>query len=167
MKSKEILTIFALIFLGLCLLLNLGNKSSLQKWGDASVFIAVVLLAVGQLLGETEKFDWEIGVVNTQGEGQNYKDDAGDGKCPKSPCKLPKICNHSNGSCVTPAHCGTLKHVYKGCGDKGVCSPCESPASSDPSMKATWPCACTPGVDGDKECRTALNRSDAYCNKGD
>ncbi len=57
MKSKEILTIFAFIFLGLCLLLNLGNKSSLQKLGDSSVFIAIVLLAVGQLLGETEKFD--------------------------------------------------------------------------------------------------------------
>ena len=56
MKSKEILTIFALIFLGLCLLLNLGNKSSLQKWGNASMFIAIVLLAVGQLLGETENF---------------------------------------------------------------------------------------------------------------
>ena len=139
MKSKEILTIFAFIFLGLCLLLNLGNKSSLQKWGDASMFIAIVLLAVAQLLGETEKFAWEVGVVNSQGEGQNYKEV---GRCTTGSCPSPKKCDTSTGYCVTTTNCidHGLKPVYKPAGTNNTCTPADSPV---PGMPETWPCKCT------------------------
>lgn len=71
MNTKEILTIVALTALGLCLLCILA-KSAMKK-GDKSkkacgkacgafVFLAIILLAVSQLLGEgTEKFECEVG----------------------------------------------------------------------------------------------------------
>ena len=67
MNAKEILTIVALAALGLCLLCSLA-KSAMKK-GDKSkkhcdkacgafVFLAIILLAVSQLLGrEKEKYD--------------------------------------------------------------------------------------------------------------
>jgi hypothetical protein len=68
MSTKEILTIIALVSLGLCLLCSLAKMA--MKKGDkgtkhcdkvcgAFVFLAIVLLAVGQLLGEgTEKYEY-------------------------------------------------------------------------------------------------------------
>ena len=60
MNTKEILTIIALAALGLCLLCSLakaamkGDKAKKQcdKACGAFVFLAIVLLAVSQLLGE-------------------------------------------------------------------------------------------------------------------
>ena len=135
MKSKEILTIFALIFLGLCLLLNLGNKSSLQKLGDSSVFIAIVLLAVGQLLGETEKFDSGIGVVESQGERKNY-----------IPTHLMKnLCNLSGKSTIPRPSTAADPHPptqriakdQRHNDTKGQCSPYETPDTFSPV------CACS------------------------
>ena len=61
MKTQEILTIVALSSLGLCLLCGLAKMAmkNSKKRGDcdkacgALFFVAVALLAVGQLLGET------------------------------------------------------------------------------------------------------------------
>jgi len=65
MKTKEILSIVALAALGLCLLSSLAKSS--MKSGDKSkkhcdkacgafAVLAVILLAVSQLLGEEEKY---------------------------------------------------------------------------------------------------------------
>jgi hypothetical protein len=69
MNTKEILTIVALSALGLCLLCSLakaamkkGDKSKkhCDKACGAFVFLAIVLMAVSQLLGEeNEKYDTE------------------------------------------------------------------------------------------------------------
>jgi len=65
MNTKEILTIIALVALGLCLLCCLtkavmkkGDKGTkhCDKACGAFVFLAIVLMAVSQLLGETEKY---------------------------------------------------------------------------------------------------------------
>ncbi len=61
MKTQEILTIIALSALGLCLLCGLGKmamnnpkkRSDCVKACVALFFVAVALMAVGQLLGET------------------------------------------------------------------------------------------------------------------
>ena len=63
MKTQEILTIVALSALGLCLLCGLAKmamknpkkRSDCDKACGALFFVAVALLAVGQLLGETHK----------------------------------------------------------------------------------------------------------------
>lgn len=63
MKTQEILTIVALSSLGLCLLCGLAKmamknpkkRSDCDKACGALFFVAVALLAVGQLLGETHK----------------------------------------------------------------------------------------------------------------
>jgi hypothetical protein len=67
MNTKKILTIIALAALGLCLLCSLAKmamkkgdkgKKHCDKVCGAFVFLAIVLLAVSQLLGEgTEKYD--------------------------------------------------------------------------------------------------------------
>ena len=67
MNTKEILTIIALAALGLCLLCSLAKmamkkgdkgKKHCDKVCGAFVFLAIILLAVSQLLGEgTEKYD--------------------------------------------------------------------------------------------------------------
>ena len=67
MKTKEILSIVALAALGLCLLCSLAKlvmksgdkkKKHCDKVCGAFVFLAIVLLAVSQLLGEgKEKYD--------------------------------------------------------------------------------------------------------------
>ena len=69
MNTKEILTIIALAALGLCLLCSLAKmamkkgdkgKKHCDKVCGAFVFLAIVLLAVSQLLGEgTEKYGGE------------------------------------------------------------------------------------------------------------
>ena len=66
MQTREILTIIALSVLGLCLLVGLGKsmtknpkkKMDCDKACGMLFFVAVVLLAVSQLLGETEKMSW-------------------------------------------------------------------------------------------------------------
>ena len=65
MNTKEILTIIALVSLGLCLLCSLTKavmkgdkgKKHCDKAGGAFVFVAIVLLAVSQLMGEEEKYE--------------------------------------------------------------------------------------------------------------
>ena len=67
MNTKEILTIIALAALGLCLLCSLAKmamkkgdkgKKHCDKVCGAFVFLAIVLLAVSQLMGEgTEKYE--------------------------------------------------------------------------------------------------------------
>ena len=66
MKTKEILSIVALAVIGLCLLCSLAKlvmksgdkkKKHCNKACGAFVFLATVLLAVSQLLGETERYD--------------------------------------------------------------------------------------------------------------
>ena len=64
MNTKEILTIIALAALGLCLLCSLAKmamkkgdkgKKHCDKVCGAFVFLAIILLAVSQLMGEEEK----------------------------------------------------------------------------------------------------------------
>jgi len=66
MNTKEILTIVALVALGLCLLCSLAKaamkgdkgKKHCDKVCGAFVFLAIVLMAVSQLLGEgKEKYE--------------------------------------------------------------------------------------------------------------
>jgi len=65
MKTKEILSIVALFTLGLCLICGLAKMA--MKKGDkaknhctsvcgTSVVLAIILLAMSQLMGEEEKF---------------------------------------------------------------------------------------------------------------
>jgi len=64
MKTQEILSIIALSLLGLCVLSGLvkmamkkeSHKKPYEQGCTASVFIAVALLGISQLLTETEKF---------------------------------------------------------------------------------------------------------------
>ena len=95
MNTKEILSIVAITALGLCLLCGLAKSA--MKTGDkgknhcdkacgAFVFLAIVLLAVSQLLGETEKYD----------------SSPNDGCGPESYCKTwltPSVCQGSNKPC--------------------------------------------------------------------
>jgi len=70
MKTQEILTIVALAALGLCLLCGLAKMAmkNPKKRGDcdkacgALFFVAVALMAVGQLLGEDHVSGFEMGV---------------------------------------------------------------------------------------------------------
>ncbi len=64
MKTQEILSIIALSLLGLCVLSGLvkmamkkeSHKKPYEQGCAASVFIAVVLLGISQLLTEREKY---------------------------------------------------------------------------------------------------------------
>jgi len=79
MNTKEILTIVALAALGLCLLCSLakaamkkGDKSKkhCDKACGAFVFLAIILLAVSQLLGrEKEKYDSTDGCLPSSNDG--------------------------------------------------------------------------------------------------
>ena len=77
MKTQEILTIVALSALGLCLLCGLAKmamknpkkRSDCDKACGALFFVAVALLAVGQLLGETHKISgFEMGAEGKKPE---------------------------------------------------------------------------------------------------
>ena len=66
MNTKEILTIIALVSLGMCLLCSLAKmamkkgdkgKKHCDKACGAFVFLAIILLAVSQLLDDPEKYD--------------------------------------------------------------------------------------------------------------
>ena len=85
MKTQEILSIVALSLLGLCLLCGLAKmamkkdsaKKNCDKACSMAVFAAVVLLAISQLIGETDGYE----------EG--------------APC-----CCDGNGNCIrTPGNC--------------------------------------------------------------
>jgi len=68
MKTQEILTIIAISALGLCLLCGLAKmamknpkkRSDCDKACGALFFVAVALMAVGQLLGETHTSGFEM-----------------------------------------------------------------------------------------------------------
>ena len=70
MKTQEILTIVALAALGLCLLCGLAKMAmknpkkrvDCDKACGALFFVAVALMAVGQLLGEDHVSGFEMGV---------------------------------------------------------------------------------------------------------
>lgn len=88
MNTKEILSIVALAALGLCLLCCLA-KAAMKK-GDKSrkhcdkacgafVFVAIVLMAVSQLLGEREKY-MGCQLMGTHGNGLCHDGNVG-GNC--------------------------------------------------------------------------------------
>ena len=65
MKTQEILSIVALSLLGLCLLCGLAKmamkkdsaKKNCDKACSMAVFATVVLLAISQLIGETDGYE--------------------------------------------------------------------------------------------------------------
>lgn len=164
MKTQEILSIVALSLLGLCLLCGLAKmamrgdsaKKNCDKACSMAVFAAVVLLAISQLIGETDgyletssscsimpKDDGHChskdvgGLCVKQGTGK-WKPPGGAGCCRVGENCLPgqPIC------CPTVADCGTIDNQCTGSG----CPPagadlkdwwtnhCAAPTSQPPSQ---------------------------------
>ncbi len=115
MQTREILTIIALSVLGLCLLVGLGKsmtknpkkKMDCDKACGMLFFVSVVLLAVSQLLGETEKMSWPNYIT---GVGQGGLGEFGVYTLPaeKEHKHMKKMDHHQNHKCQqqTPAHFG-------------------------------------------------------------
>ena len=103
MNTKEILTIIALAALGLCLLCSLAKaamkkgdkgKKHCDKACGAFVFLAIILLAVSQLLGEgTEKYGQGCQLMSMK--GKNGLCHVSGGQCGDG--GLP--CPPNNGTC--------------------------------------------------------------------
>ena len=111
MKTKEILSIVALAALGLCLLCCLAKaamkgdkgRKGCDKVCGAFVFLAIILLAVSQLLGEeTEKYD-DGKVMCTLNEGNC---EIGSGStmqvCGFGECNNTFTTPGANGNCCKP-----------------------------------------------------------------
>ena len=114
MNTKEILTIIALAALGLCLLCSLTKavmkgdkgKKHCDKAGGAFVFLAIILLAVSQLLGEAETYEHAPTPMATKGgycAGKNSETppyiDTLTECCSDSECKSGNCWQCSNGIC--------------------------------------------------------------------
>ena len=98
MNTKEILTIVALATLGLCLLCSLAKaamkgdkgKKHCDKACGAFVFLAIVLLAVSQLLGdENEKYDQPCSCYSASNQKPTGQDN----------CDNNQDCNNPTGYC--------------------------------------------------------------------
>jgi len=139
MNTKEILSIVALAALGLCLLCSLakaamkkGDKSKkhCDKACGAFVFLAIILLAVSQLLGEeNEKYDTSSKPTTIWcASANNYPQDPADQWCMEGGVKgFPTTCI-KNG-CTEKA---TYKNTHKCeiCGKGKDAIPwCEDPSS--------------------------------------
>jgi len=134
MLTREILTIIALSVLGLCLLVGIGKsmtknpkkKMDCDKACGMLFFIAVVLLAVSQILGPKEPLTWP-NYINGVGQGP-----LGEFGVYSIQTSRPKV---SGDTCITGTHnaCGDQGHLKcvsssGGLGSKGTCVSVSSPS---------------------------------------
>ena len=126
MNTQEILSIVALSLLGLCLLCGLakmamkkdGAKKNCDKACSMAVFAAVVLLAISQLIGETDGYTPYNCTTNEDGTcedvvncGGACKGTVGDGCCVVGkdichPDQLPCCRDGKEGGCCDNPNCG-------------------------------------------------------------
>ena len=123
MNTQEILSIVALSLLGLCLLCGLAKmamkgdsaKKNCDKACSMAVFAAVVLLAISQLIGETDGY--EETSSSCQIMPKDECDDTApcchtpDGVCVKQAgcCRVGENCQpHQPICCPTVAECSTI-----------------------------------------------------------
>ena len=161
MKTQEILSIVALSLLGLCLLCGLAKmamrgdsaKKNCDKACSMAVFAAVVLLAISQLIGETDGYCQIMpgneqarcsshdagGLCVKQGTGK-WKPPGGAGCCRVGENCLPEqpIC------CPNAADCGTINDQSSDNAThnpKGVVTPCKKDVNgncTDQKSVAQW-----------------------------
>ena len=135
MKTQEILSIIALSLLGLCLLSGLvkmtmkneSHKKPYEQGCAASVFIAVVLLGISQLLTEREPYDDSICQQWRKCNPRERKS----GICLDSDGKKAGPCE--SGCCMKPGFRATLT---AGKLTKVYCDP--TPDPGDPNYE--YPC---------------------------
>ena len=141
MKTQEILSIVALSLLGLCLLCGLAKmamkkdsaKKNCDKACSMAVFAAVVLLAISQLIGETDGYAVASEVLTGGGCQIMPKDECDD----TAPC-----CHTRDGACVKQAGCCVV--------GKEICQP-EQPVCC-PTVAE---CGTITGCSGDDGCPPA------------
>lgn len=110
MHTRKILSIVALSLLGLCLLCALAknamkgdkSKKACDNACSMSVFAALALLAVSQLMGEHENYCAKGGKCKSLGAGCNEGSDAHEGE----PCNMDTDCNLGCDCYDASGHCG-------------------------------------------------------------
>ena len=138
-NTKKTLSIISIIALGLCVILNLLGMSVLKKQKDQCdqacgmlVFVAIVLIGVSQLLGETSNFD--IASYGASGETEScetaYVDCKRAKRAHKKHHKHPSKHHKIGELCTTGTRnaCGSrLECVPKNPGTAGGPGECELP----------------------------------------
>jgi len=162
MKTQEILSIITLSLLGLCLLCGLAKmamkkdsaKKNCDKACSMAVFAAVVLLAISQLIGETDGYAVASEVLTggsctimPSDNGYCHSQDAG-GLCVKQVgcCRVGQNCLPEQPICCPKAaECGTIDNQCNTAPGSG-CPPaganlnnwwnnnCAAPTSQPPSQ---------------------------------
>ena len=140
MKTQEILSIVALSLLGLCLLCGLAKmamrgdsaKKNCDKACSMAVFAAVVLLAISQLIGETDGYCEIMPLDN------GHCHTIPDGACGPSNTKPS---GETNWPCPNADKCGTIANY---CGEDSECPPAGTGAPARRATAAWWTNKCGP-----------------------